>query len=127
MNWDIVTTSKSEGGLGIINLLTVKHSLMAKNLFNFLNKQDTLLLYILYLKYGYHNFWTMKTPLNCSTFCKCLCMNASTLKPFLWINCLNQVITSFLHHPWMFDILSLLNLYFLIWTSMWMSLQLMNY
>ncbi|XP_039142228.1 uncharacterized protein LOC120279366 [Dioscorea cayenensis subsp. rotundata] len=42
--------------------------------------------------------------MNCSAFFRGLCGNANVLKPFLWINCLNPTITSFLHHPWIFDI-----------------------
>lgn len=68
VNWDIITASKSEGGLGIRNLLKVKHSLMAKNLFNFLNKHNSFWVDILYMKYGDHNFWTRTAPSNCSAF-----------------------------------------------------------
>lgn len=50
VNWDTITSSKSEGGLGIRNLLKVKHSLMAKNLINFLNKQNLLWVDILHMK-----------------------------------------------------------------------------
>ncbi|XP_039144737.1 uncharacterized protein LOC120282045 [Dioscorea cayenensis subsp. rotundata] len=46
----------------------------------------------------------MKPPQNCSAFFRGLCGNANVLKPFLWINCLNPTVTSFLHHPWIFDI-----------------------
>lgn len=46
----------------------------------------------------------MQTPPNCLTFFKGLCINANILKPFLWINWFNPVVTSLLHHPWMFEI-----------------------
>ncbi|XP_039127505.1 uncharacterized protein LOC120263608 [Dioscorea cayenensis subsp. rotundata] len=104
VSWDTVTSCKSEGGLGIRNLLKVKHSLMAKNLFNFLNKQDALWVDILYLKYGDPNFWSLNTPPNCSAFFKGLNITAYVLKTYLWIKTLNLVLTSFWHHPWMFDI-----------------------
>lgn len=56
------------------------------------------------MKYGDHNFWSNKASSNCSDFFKGLCLNIDVLKPFLWINCLNPTITSFLFHPWMFEI-----------------------
>lgn len=58
VNWDILTANKSEGGLGIRNLFKVKHSLMAKNLINYLNRHNAFWVGILYLKYGNHNFGT---------------------------------------------------------------------
>ncbi|XP_039119691.1 uncharacterized protein LOC120255989 [Dioscorea cayenensis subsp. rotundata] len=103
VNWDTITSSRSEGGLGIRNLLKVKHSLMAKNLFNLLNKHENIWVDIVCLKYGDFNFWTMKPPPNCSAFFRGLCYNANVLKPFLWINCLNPSVTSFLYHPWLFE------------------------
>lgn len=90
--------------MGIRNLLKVKHSLMAKNLFNYLNSQDSIWGNILQMKYGNFNFWTKKTAPNCSVFFIDPCKSADLLKPHIWINGINPVSTSVLHHPWLFKI-----------------------
>lgn len=87
------------GGLGIRNLATIKHSLMAKNLFNYLNKHDAIWVDILYMKYGEHNFWTHQNLTNVSVFFKGMCAIANIIKHNLWINCVNPNCTSVLYHP----------------------------
>lgn len=42
VNWSTVTISKTKGGMGVRNMYAVKHSLMAKNLFNYLNKKNSI-------------------------------------------------------------------------------------
>lgn len=90
--------------MDIRNLLRIKHSLMTKNLFNYINSQNSIWVNILQLKYGNHNFWSQKTPQNCSVFFRVLCKSVDILKPHIWINCINPSITSVLHHPWLFEI-----------------------
>lgn len=40
VGWSNTTLDKPNGGLGLWNLRLAKHSLMAKNVFNLLNKDD---------------------------------------------------------------------------------------
>lgn len=42
VNWSTVTISKTKGVMGVRNMSAVKHSLMAKNLFNYLNKKNSI-------------------------------------------------------------------------------------
>lgn len=104
VNWSTVTISKTKGGMGVRNMSAVKHSLMAKNLFNYLNKKNSIWVDILYMKYGNHNFWTHQCPSDCSDFFKGLSLTAILIKPNLWINCVNPSTNYVLYHPWMFDV-----------------------
>ncbi|XP_039133286.1 uncharacterized protein LOC120270351 [Dioscorea cayenensis subsp. rotundata] len=97
-------SSKSEGGLGLHNLSYAKTSLMAKNVFKYLNSDIIFWVDIARHKYGRLNFWTDHIPANCSWFFKGLCRTASTLKQNLWIKSFNPTQTSFLFDPWLFEI-----------------------
>lgn len=90
--------------MGVRNISLAKHSLMAKNLFNYLNKQYSIWVDILYMKYGIFNFWTHNVLCGCSAFFKGLILTASIIKPHLWINCVNPFTTSVMFHPWIFDV-----------------------
>lgn len=68
VNWANVTSNKPEKDLGIMNLYAIKHSLMAKNLFDYLNKHNSIWMEILYMKYGDHNLWTQNFLVNCFVF-----------------------------------------------------------
>lgn len=63
-----LTDSKSEGGLGIKNLLVAKTSLMAKNILKFLNAEDTFWVNTLLHKHVKINFWKDPIPLRYSWF-----------------------------------------------------------
>lgn len=54
--------------MGIKNIAIVKQSLMAKNLFKYLNKHGPIWVDILYMKYGVINFWTHSAPTGYSAF-----------------------------------------------------------
>lgn len=104
-NWSTITSNKAEGGMGVRNISLIKHSLMAKNLFNYFNKQDSIWVDILYMKYGDFNFWTHNVLSSCSAFFKGLSHTASIIMSHLWINCVNPFTTSIIFHPWIFDVL----------------------
>lgn len=91
--------------LGVLNLLYVKHSLMDKNLFNYLKLQDLICVNIIVWKYGMHNFWTNLSPPNYSVFFKGLCVSENLLKPYLWIECINLNKVTILYHSWIIEII----------------------
>ncbi|XP_039136968.1 uncharacterized protein LOC120274488 [Dioscorea cayenensis subsp. rotundata] len=102
--WCHITDFKSEGGLGFRNLALVKHSLMAKNVFTYLNADNVFWVEIARHKYGRINFWTDLIPPRCSWVFRSICKTASILKPNLWINTFNPIQTSFQFDPWLFDV-----------------------
>lgn len=55
--WNNITNFRSEGGLSIRNLSIVRHSLMAKHVFKYLNQGGAIWVDILHFKYGITNFW----------------------------------------------------------------------
>ncbi|XP_039130949.1 uncharacterized protein LOC120267377 [Dioscorea cayenensis subsp. rotundata] len=83
--WNELTIPKPEGGLEIRNLVLAKHSLMAKNIFKYLNDDDYFWVNILHVKYGLFNVWRDPIPAGCS--CS-----------------VNPEQTSLLHHPWCSEI-----------------------
>lgn len=95
---------KPEGDIGIKNLSIVKHSLMAKHVFKYLNRDNVIWVDILRLKYGYINFWKDTAPHKCSWFFRSLYYTAFQIKPFCKLNSINPDNTSFLWDPWCFDI-----------------------
>lgn len=99
VNWANVTSNKPEKDLGIMNLYAIKHSLMAKNLFNYLNKHNSIWMEILYMKYGDHNLWTQNFLVNCFVFFKGLHTTADLIKANLWIKCVNPSSNSVMFHP----------------------------
>lgn len=55
-SWIVIMLDRAEGGLSIQNLCVSKTYLMAKNVFKYLNKHDSIWVDILYNKYGSMNF-----------------------------------------------------------------------
>lgn len=104
VGWNDLIESKLEGGLVFRNLLLSKHSLMAKNLFKFLNADDVCCVDILVLKYGKYNFWRDSVPPNASVFFKGLCISADIIRPFYLMNLVNPNHTSIIFDPWCFEI-----------------------
>lgn len=102
--WSCVTNNKSEGGLGHRNLLLAKHSLMAKNVFKYLNAENVFWVDIARQKYGCLNFWNDPIPSKCSWVFRGICLFATVLKPNLWIKTVNPLQTSFMLDPWLFDV-----------------------
>ncbi|XP_039125466.1 uncharacterized protein LOC120261592 [Dioscorea cayenensis subsp. rotundata] len=100
VSWNDITIPKTEGGLAIRNLTLAKHSLMAKNVFKYLNCDKCIWVDILLLKYGMLNFWKDSIPAGCSWFFRGLCYTAIKIIPSLRINTVNPVQTSLLCHPW---------------------------
>lgn len=72
---------------------------MAKNLFNYLNKHNSIWMEILYMKYGDHNLWTQNFLVNCFVFFKGLHTTADLIKANLWIKCVNPSSNSVMFHP----------------------------
>lgn len=89
VSWNNTTLYKAEGSLGIRNLRLAKHSWMAKNLFNFLNRNDNIWVDIMRKKYVMHKLWNLLPPQRCSWFFRVLCWTMEILKPNLWINVIN--------------------------------------
>lgn len=77
--------------------------LSIRNLNNF-NRKDVLWVHILISKYGNYNMWTNSIPARCSWFFRCLCHNATHIKPYLWMNNINPDNTFFLFDPSYFKI-----------------------
>ncbi|XP_039119158.1 uncharacterized protein LOC120255390 [Dioscorea cayenensis subsp. rotundata] len=111
--WNDLTIPKTEGGLAIRKLTLDKHSLMAKNVFKYLNCDNYLWVDILLLKYGLVNIWRDSIPSRCSWFFRGLCYTAFKIRPSLRINSVNPEQTSLLNHPWCSEVpLSLCPTYF---------------
>lgn len=84
--WNNLTDTLTEGSLVIRNLLLAKqYSLMAKNMFKFLNDDDVFWVDILHI-----------LNMACLWFFRGPCTSAATLKPFCWISSLNLNCTSLL-------------------------------
>lgn len=90
--------------MAIRNLHFVKHSLMEKNVLNFVNAKDLIWVDILSKKYGKINFWTHLIPLNCSWLFRGLCITTEIIKPYLSINLINPSLTFLLQDPWIFEV-----------------------
>ncbi|XP_039120733.1 uncharacterized protein LOC120257304 [Dioscorea cayenensis subsp. rotundata] len=103
VSWMDATLDKSEGGLSIRNLHRSKISLMAKNVFKYLNKQNAIWVDILLLKYGDFNPWTDSIISNCSCFYRGLCRTARIIKPHCRILSVNPLKTTFMFDPWYFE------------------------
>lgn len=82
----------------------VEISLMAKNLFAFLNDEDRLWIHILHLKYGNFNVWDPNKPKKMSWFFQQLRNSADQLKPYLCFKECSPDSTNFLLDPWIFEI-----------------------
>lgn len=105
MCWNDITLNCSKrGGAFYSKFKAFKISLMAKNVFNFLNGHDAIWVDVLYHKYGKINFWIDSTPSFCSWFFRSLCNTAHILKPFMLYNSINPSISSLLFDPWYFEI-----------------------
>lgn len=104
ISWNNTTLGKPEGGLGLRNLCLTKHSLMAKNVLNYLNNCDYIWVDIIRKKYGMQNLWTFIPPPKCSLFFRGLCRTTDIIKPNLWINVINPFQISIWQHPWIFEI-----------------------
>ncbi|XP_039145574.1 uncharacterized protein LOC120282794 [Dioscorea cayenensis subsp. rotundata] len=104
VNWSCITDKKSEGGLGHRNLAHAKVSLMAKNVFKYLNLDNIYWVNIARLKYGRLNFWTDSISGNCSLIFRGICRTTKILNQNLWIKNFNPTQTSFLLNPWLFEI-----------------------
>ncbi|XP_039140427.1 uncharacterized protein LOC120277636 [Dioscorea cayenensis subsp. rotundata] len=98
--WANLTLPKPEGGLGIRNLFLATISLMANNVFKFLNDCDAIWVNILVSKYGKFNFWKDSIPSGYSWFFRGLCYTANRLKPYCSLNSVNPNLVSFLYDPW---------------------------
>lgn len=109
VSWDDLTDSKPEGGLTIRNLLLAKQSLMAKDIFKYINGDDFIWADILDSKYGALNFWMDSIPACCSWFFEALCNVAFKLRSFFWLNFINPNQTSFLFDNWCFHVPLALN------------------
>lgn len=62
VGWLVTTLQKIEGGLGIINLIFVKHTLMAKNIFAILNSENKTWVEIFKGKYKNWHPWANIKP-----------------------------------------------------------------
>lgn len=101
VSWNSTTLDKPEGGLGLRNLRLVKHSLVARNVLNYLNNKEFIWINIIRNKYGMHNIWDFSPPPKCSWF---FCRIMEIIKPNLWINVVNPFQISILQDPWLFEI-----------------------
>lgn len=95
---------KSDGAMGIRNLIAAKFSLMFKNVLNYLNQKDVCWVQLLIHKYGMINLWNLHIPLNCSWLFRGICRIADDIKANLWTQSINPSMTSFLYDPWCFAI-----------------------
>lgn len=102
--WGTITKGKSKGGLGVRNLSIVKHSLMAKHIFKYLNNDAAICVDILLLIYGKINFWKDSSPAKCSWFFRGLYNSATHIKPYCRLNSVNPLTASILLDPWCFDV-----------------------
>lgn len=66
ITWSCITKNNTEGGLSFRNLSHDQHSLMAKDVFKFLNVDQAIWVDIMHLKYGSLNIWLDSAPPNCS-------------------------------------------------------------
>lgn len=100
--WNDITLNKTGlvgvgvgWGLSIRNPKLFKLSLMAKNVFNYLNFSNHIWVDIVHHKYASLNFWTNAILTNCSWFFKGLCQTAFALKHCFWVKTLNLSNISF--------------------------------
>ena len=104
MGWSSTTLAKTEGGLGIKNLIHTQTALMAKTIFTLLNTDDKHWVQILNWKYGSFNMWTSSNHRNTSWFYKGICKIANKIRMNLWLNECDPETISFLMDPWGFEI-----------------------
>ncbi|XP_039120948.1 uncharacterized protein LOC120257557 [Dioscorea cayenensis subsp. rotundata] len=105
VGWNDITSPKTEGGLAIRNLLLAKHSLMAKNMFRYINGDDLIWVDILYLKYGGLNFWQDRFSLVVLGSLGVVShLTVFAFVPNLRIKSINPNQTSFLFHAWYFEV-----------------------
>lgn len=95
-----IIEGKPKGAISIRDLSLGKHSLLAKHIFKYLNRDDAIWVDILFLKYGKINFWSDMAPPKCPWFSRGLCKSATYIKPFCRINSFNLTNNSFLMDPW---------------------------
>lgn len=88
VNWTETTHNHYEEGLGIKNPRFFRQSLMANNVFSYLNNHNVFWVNLLWIKYGLLNFWMDDPPMNCSWFFRWLCQATKIWDPSFGLNLL---------------------------------------